>query len=118
MAKNETATAPAEIPTFAPVAVATLAPAAREASADTLALGNAIFAVIADGTNAAQDPTVYNDKADATKRAAVLKRAVLATNPTIPAGKTVGARVTRDGSAYRVAVLLSDAKPRKNGKAS
>lgn len=104
---------PAELPTFAPVAVATLAPATREASADTVALGNAIFSVIADGTNAAQDPATYPDKSAATKRAAVLKRAVNATGK-VPTGKTVGARViAADGGGFRIAVLLSNPKPRK-----
>lgn len=104
---------PAAVPTFAPVAVADLGtPAGREASPETIALGNAILSVIADGTNAAQDPTTYTDRKEANKRAAVLKRAVLATGK-VPEGKTAGARIILADGTYRVAVLLSNAKPRK-----
>lgn len=108
-----TDTAGGTIPTFAPVPVADLAPAQRESSPDTIALGNAILAVIGDGSTAAQEPTVHADKAAATKRAAVLKRAVSATGK-VPDGRTVGARiVAADGGGFRVAVLLSTPKPRK-----
>lgn len=114
MPDNKPAETPAPTPTpsFAPVPVATLAPATREISAETRALGEAIFGVIASGENAAQDPTTYTDRSAANKRAAALKRAVAATGK-VPTDKTVGARVSQDGKVYRVAVLLSKPKPRK-----
>jgi hypothetical protein len=102
------------IPTFEPIAVSTLPEAKRSADADTIALGKAIFAVIESGENAAQDPATYT-AAEASKRASVLKRAVIAAN-TIPEGKSVSVRTTGEGDARRVAVLLVVTKPRKPRK--
>lgn len=116
MAKTENAT-PAPLPTFEPVAVASLAPAERTSSPETIALGNAILAVIADGTNAAQEPTIHADKGDATKRAATLKRAAAATGK-VPEGKTVGARIIAVDGGFKVAVMLSQPRPPRTRVAS
>lgn len=106
MPKSETAPT---APTFDAVAPDAIPAAVRNASADTLATGTAILAIIADG-NAAVDPTPHETRKDAVKRAAALKRAIAAVN----ADAAITSRIYAEGAAFRVAILpkpAEDAEP-------
>jgi len=102
MAKTTETTAP----TFEAIAVDDLpAPATKGASADTIALGQAIIAATGeDHANAAVEPTIHKAKNDAQKRAAALRRAVAAAGQ--PAGTTTSARILTADGGFRVAILI------------
>lgn len=107
MTATEAATAVAAIET---VPVADLPEPKRVRNAQDQAYADALYAVIADGVSAAAESTIHADTASATKRAAALKRLVAGN---APAGKSIGSRLIAVDGGHKVAVFLTDAKPRK-----
>lgn len=92
-------------PAFASVTTDTLPePARKGPNPETLAIGRALLDAITPG-NAALDPGIYATRKDAMQRAATLKRAASAVDPS----RHLRARIYAEGDEFRVAIM--DAPP-------
>jgi len=89
-------------PTFDAVAIDSLPARGRPVSGATVAIGTAILAVL-DGGMAAQEPTTHASVKDATKRAALLKRAVKTVRP----DAMIASRIIAVDGGFRIAILAT-----------
>jgi len=100
----------AAVPTFDAVAIDSLPPRGRPTSGAIVAIGAAILAVL-DGGMAAQEPTTHANGKDATKRAALLKRAVKTVRP----DAMIASRIIAVDGGFRVAILATPTAEPKRG---
>lgn len=100
-----------EQPTFTAIATTDLPAVKKGVDPATIALGNAILAVLTP-ESAARDGNAYAERNDAVNRGAVLKRAVRSVGT--PNGHTVGVRILSESDGYHVAVTLNAAKAKKS----
>lgn len=98
---NDTSAAPA----FDAIPVADLPTPTKGASPERLALGTALLGALTAGQTAAGDRERFADRKDASKRAAVLRRAITAAGG-VPKGTTFGTQIAASAEGFYVIARL------------
>lgn len=94
-----------DAPTFDSIAVTDLPKATKGADPERIALGAALLAVLTPDT-AAGDVERFAERKDAVKRAAVLRRAILAAGGA-PDGTTIGTQIDATADGFRAIVRMN-----------